>query len=354
MKLNRTIRKLIVLGAWLMVGCGLATLLIAANRKDQAHLCKQVVVSIRGGGENLYIDKNDILGQIKYATQGGVVGKPVAEVNLAMLEQMLEQQTWIRDAELYFDSRDVMYVWIAEREPIARVFTRAGNSFYIDSAGQRMPLLDKVSARLPVITNFTADKKLGKKDSALLRSVTSLAQYIRADRFWNAQIAQIDITDAGTFELVPVIGNHIIRIGTADEVEEKLHRLFVFYQQVMSKAGFDKYAVVDVQFKDQVIGIKDKGASAVDSIQLQKNIKALIEQTKLQAAAESRAAERKTAVASKDTVNQQAISVEKTKPTLAKPKPAPVKVAASNVVEKPKSTKPDRQQPKAVMPRRSN
>jgi cell division protein FtsQ len=354
MKLNKTIRKVIVLGAWLLVAGGIATLLIAANRKDQAHNCKRVVVSIGGEGENIYIDKNDILGQIKWATKGGVVGKPIAEVNLAMLEQMLEGQTWIRDAELYFDSRDVLHVLIAERDPIARVFNTAGNSFYIDSAAQRMPLLDKVSARLPVVTNFTAAKKLNKKDSVLLRSVTNLAQYIITDKFWNAQIAQIDITPAGTFELVPVIGNHIIRIGTGDEIEEKLDRLFIFYKQVMSKAGFDKYTIVDVQFKDQVLGIKDKYASAVDSIQLQKNIKALIEQTKLQATTDSLAAEKKAAVVTTPVEAAPSKPIDQPKPSITNPNPAPKKVATSNVVEKPGNTKAKKNQPKAVMPKRSN
>jgi cell division protein FtsQ len=343
-----------VLGAWLLVASGIATLLIAANRKDQSHNCKRVLVSIGGEGENIYIDKNDILGQIKWATKGGVVGKPITEIDLAMLEKMLEQQTWIRDAELYFDSRDVLHVLIAERDPIARVFTTAGNSFYIDSAAQRMPLLDKVSARLPVITNFTAAKKLYKKDSILLRSVTNLAQYIIADKFWNAQIAQIDITPAGTFELVPVIGNHIIRIGTAENMEDKLDRLFIFYKQVMSKAGFDKYTVVDVQFKDQVLGIKDKYASAVDSIQLQKNIKALIEQTKLQATTDSLTAEKEVTVATIEATEASSKPIDQPNPIIAKPNPAPKKVATSNVVEKPKNTKTNKTQPKAVMPKRSN
>ena len=346
MKLNRKIKKLLKITAWLLVGSGMTTLLVAANNKTQAYSCKQVVVSIQGERGQFYIDKNDVYGQIKYAAGGSVVGKPIAEIDLSMLEEMLEGQTWIRDAELYFDSRNVLHVLIAERDPIARVFTTDGKSFYIDSAGVRMPLLPGVSARLPVVTNFTAAKKLNSKDSALLRDITGLTQYINGDAFWQAQIAQIDITSNRTFELIPVIGNHVVRIGTIDDLDEKFHRLFLFYKQVMTKTGFDKYGVVDVQFKDQVIGIKSKGASAVDSLQLQKNIEELIKKMGLQATADSLAVEQaKEARLRADSIAK----AEKENNRITR-----TNQEGSNVVEKPKSTQPKRQQPKAVMPKRQN
>lgn len=345
-----------MLTAWLLVGSGMTTLLVAANNKPEVHSCQQVVISIQGEGGKFYIDKNDIYGQIKYATGGGVVGKPIAEVDLSELEGMLEGQTWIRDAELYFDSRNILHVLVAERDPIARVFTTAGRSFYMDSAGMRMPLLPGVSARLPVVTGFTDARKLYKGDSALLRDVTNIAQYVNSHPFWQAQIAQIDITRAGTFELMPVIGNHIIRIGSADDLEEKLERLFLFYKQVLKETGFDKYGIVDVQFKDQVLGIKSKVTSAVDSIQLQKNIEELIERTKLQAAADSIALQHaKEAALQKDTAVVKVQAVETAAPaTTKKVTQTNNKVQVkSNVVERPKSTNKAKE-PKAVMPRVKN
>lgn len=333
---------------WLAIGSGMTTLLIAANNKPEVHSCQQVVVSIQGERGQFYIDKNDVYGQIKYAVGKSVVGMPIADVDLSMLEGMLEGQTWIRDAELYFDSRNVLHVLIAERDPIARVFTTEGKSFYIDSAGVRMPLLPGVSARLPVVTNFPAAKKLARGDSAVLRDVTSIAQYINDNQFWQAQIAQIDITGAKTIELMPVIGNHVIRIGNAKDLEEKLNRLFLFYKQVLTQTGFDKYGIVDVQFKDQVIGIKSKMSSAVDSIQLQKNIQELIARTRLQAAADSMVAEKAKAAAvlPEDTAPGNAA----TAPPAAK-QTDDKKPMKSNVVEKPKST--PSKQPKAVMTKRS-
>ncbi|HEX2606829.1 MAG TPA: hypothetical protein VHK91_05595, partial [Flavisolibacter sp.] len=189
---------------------------------------------------------------------------------------------WIRDAELYFDRENQLHVSVDEREPIARLFTTLGASFYMDSSGHQMPLLEKFSARVPVITGFTAARKGNEKDSAFLEEVKKLAWYVYTDPFWNAQIGQIDITQDRKFELVPVIGDHLIRIGNAENLEDKLHRLLLFYQKVLSKVGFNRYSVVDVQFDGQVIGVNKGETSRVDSLQLQKNIEELLKRSTIQ------------------------------------------------------------------------
>ena len=51
----------------------------------------------------------------------------------------------------------------------------------------------------------------------------------------------------------------------------------IFYQQVLSKTGFDKYSTVDVQYSGQVIGSKTR-TSKVDSMQLKKNIEKLLQE----------------------------------------------------------------------------
>ena len=282
MERKRVIRKVLVLAAWFVVIGGLTTLLIAANRKKTEHVCKQIVVSIKGSGEKFYVEEADILSDLNKTTAGSLINKPLTNIPLSLLEKNLEKDQWIRNAELYFDREDVLHVSVEEREPIARIFTTGGSSFYIDSSGYRMPLLDKVSVRLPVITGYTNAKRLSAKDSALLDDVKLIAKFVYADPFWNAQIGQIDITDNRKFELIPVIGDHIIRIGDAENLKEKLSRLLLFYKQVMSKTGFNKYSVVDVQYDGQVVGVNKGPVSKVDSIQLQKNIKELLEKSTIQ------------------------------------------------------------------------
>ena len=62
-------------------------------------------------------------------TKNKITGMPVTSFNLFELEQMLERNTWIEEAELYFDNKDILYVTVIEKVPVARIFTTEDNSF---------------------------------------------------------------------------------------------------------------------------------------------------------------------------------------------------------------------------------
>ena len=131
-----------------------------------------------------------------------VKGRSIQSFDLRRLEETLEKNIWIKDAELFFDNNNMLRVNITELTPVARIFTVSGHSFYIDSSSTRLPLSDKMSVKLPVVTNFpTEATRLSSADSLLMQQLKHLSVYIGKDDFWMAQIAQIDITPQRTFEI---------------------------------------------------------------------------------------------------------------------------------------------------------
>jgi cell division protein FtsQ len=269
---------------WILVAGaagGMLTLLIAANRKQKSELCRDIVITVNGTGEQMFIDRNDILQEISKIAGGSVVSKPVGQIKLGIIEKALEKNAWIRDAETYFDSRDVLHVIVNEREPVARIFTTNGRSFYIDSSGAQMPLLFKETARVLVVTNFTGATRYNAADSAMADNIKTIANAIYKDPFWKEQIGQLDVTPKGNYEAIPVIGNHIIRFGKGENIKAKLDNLFLFYKQVLAKTGFDKYAAIDVQYEGQIVGIYHGPTSVIDSVQLQKNIEELLSRSNI-------------------------------------------------------------------------
>ena len=61
------------------------------------------------------------------------------------------------------------------------------------------------------------------------------------------------IDTASTFELVPVLGNQKIVFGDTSDMKNKLDNLFAFYKNVLNRIGWDKYEVLDLRYKNQVI-----------------------------------------------------------------------------------------------------
>jgi cell division protein FtsQ len=278
MNAKGAIRKVLFVTVWMTIGAGMLTLLIAAIGKKNHGLCKNYSISIKGDQDNFFIDEKDVQKLLIAAMNGTIKGQQISSFNLHQLEQLLEDNAWIDDAELYFDNRNVLHVSVKEKEPIARIFTMAGNSFYIDSVGRKMPLSEKMSARVPVFTGFPGRRMMTSKDSMLLKDITATAKFIFNDPFWMSQAAQIDITPESNFEMIPVVGNHIIKLGSGENMDQKLHRLFIFYKQVLSKTGFDKYKVIDVQYANQVIGSMQAGNTKVDLVQLRKNVEKLLQE----------------------------------------------------------------------------
>jgi len=282
---KRAIRKILFVTMWLVIGGGMLTLLIAAMGKQKKNTCKDYSIAIKGAeDENFFLSKADIIKLLKASAKGNIKGQSKSSFNLLKMEDLLEDNVWVKDAQLYFDNNDVLHVKVTERRPVARIFTTGGRSFYMDDEGQAMQLTNKRNARLPVFTGFPEKKIKTKKDSLLVQDVKATAQLINSDPFWTSQVAQIDMamSDADgswEFEMIPVVGNHVVKLGSGENIEDKFSKLFTFYKQVLSRTGFDKYKTIDVRFKGQVIGGKSENPK-VDSVQLRKNVEEMLQQIK--------------------------------------------------------------------------
>lgn len=264
------------MAVWLCIGGGMFTLLLAAISTKKKGQCSDYSITLNGPKNIFFISEQEVETLLKKASKGPIRGQAIASLNLNELEEMLEKNDWISKAELYLDSRDVLHVLVTEREPVARLFTTGGNSFYIDATGEQMPLSELRSAKVPVFTGFPDKKNYSGADSILLDQVRTMATHILNDPFWMAQVAQINITPERNMELIPVVGNHIVRLGNGENIESKFNRLMIFYRQVVSKTGFDHYKLIDVQYKGQVVASRYAGDPKVDSVQLRKNVEKLL------------------------------------------------------------------------------
>lgn len=250
---KRKIWRFIAATLWAAAGIALVVFLIAAMRKRDDKTCKGLEVEILDVKNNLFADKNDIKGMLLHMSPE-ITGKPIGEFDLLKMEKTLEGNVWIKDAELFFDNSEVLRVKVKEREPIARIFTAGNKSYYIDKDFVRLPLSSKFSAAVPVFTGCPLDKqKWNREDSAFLQQLKDISEYIAADEFWSAQIEQVDYTANKQFELIPSVGDHVIVLGNGKDLEKKFNNLYVFYREVLSKAGWNTYARIDVQYKGLIV-----------------------------------------------------------------------------------------------------
>jgi cell division protein FtsQ len=307
---------------WSFAAAALILLFVVSwKAKSEKQLTDIQVELVGESAQALFMDEISI--RVILNEQGVQVGMPIEKINLTQLEKFIEKTEWVKNAEFFINNKLVLEVKIEQRIPIARVFTASGASFYIDNEGTRLPLKQLTVLNLPVFTGFPTDQpKLSKPDSVLLKDVLFFAKTIQKDSFFMAQVAQVNIEPNGTFQMVPTLGDHLVLLGTVDQLEDKLNRLFTFYKKVWLGSGVNAYQYIDCRFNHQVVALK-KG---LQPIQFTGDFKLLTGDSTLMMQAP---------VASVDTTAKAApVLIE---PTVPLPKPLKVEPAK---VAKPQVSKP--------------
>ncbi|MBM3414365.1 MAG: hypothetical protein FJY16_05465 [Bacteroidetes bacterium] len=278
MQLKKIIQRILFILFWAGIGTGMILLLGAAiGRRNQARF-RDYTIEIKGQYGGSFLNEDSVENLLRQYT-AGVKGELLAVLQLRKVEQRLIQHPWIRAAQLYFDNKDVLHVGITEKTPIARLFMQSGQSMYLDELGQLMPLAPHRTVKVSVFTGLPGSSGSRNSDSLFYLRIGEMAKQIVLDSFWTAQAAQLDYLPDGSWEMIPVIGNHVIRLQDGPNFQVQLKKLLLFYKQVLVKTGFDRYRFIDLRFNNQVVA-SYTASTRVDSIRLRRSVEQLLAQSR--------------------------------------------------------------------------
>lgn len=261
MRISLRFKKILVHVFWSFFGAGVLVLLVAAVKSRQDERCKDIAVEFVGEQPSLFLNQQDVILTLTDRGKNPWKGDVLKVFDLRKMEEKLEKNPCVQDAEVYFDNQKVLQVKVRERIPVARVFTREGKSFFLDSSGYKLPLLHKSPLRLPVFTRYPyGTMPAATTEMPYVRDMIRMSQHLQQDEFLMALISQIDCIDKNQFELLPVVGDQVIEWGNGSSMEEKFRRLKLFYQSVIRTNGLDYYERIKLQFEGQIVGVRKEGA----------------------------------------------------------------------------------------------
>jgi cell division protein FtsQ len=251
---------------WILLVAGAGTLVGFVEVEHYSRPCKKVDIRISYGAADVLITKKDI-DSIVLKTAGMVKGKPLGYINTGSIERAIRKQAYVAKVAVFENNEGTLFIEIRQREPLLRVINQKYESFYIDESGALLPVNSNFSARVLVANGIINDSYiknpnyrinvLALSDSvfydSLMTNLYRLTMYITHDKFLKAQIAQIYVTERGEFELYPRIGSHVILLGTAEDLDDKFNRLFAFYKYGLNKIGWNKYNVINIKYRNQVV-----------------------------------------------------------------------------------------------------
>lgn len=215
------------------------------------------ITIIDNEADNRFVRERDVTELLFREFRHAIVGQPLELIDIEEIEEVLEQDIFIKDADVYVDALNKVHITIQQRLPIARVMDeQEESSYYLDEDGARVRTSPKFTARVLVVTG-----KIGRYDDNYqniphhrLGKVLKLVQFINSHEFWKAQIEQIHLDHSGEATLIPKVGDHKVKFGQPNlMIEDKFRRLEVFYQDGLPVEGWNKFKTINLAFDGQIV-----------------------------------------------------------------------------------------------------
>ncbi len=237
-----------------IANCILAVYLLLAitafNRPDEQNsVCTEVAIHIDDETVKGFLNADDV----KTLLQKHHVyplGNSLDAVDVRRIEEVLRQNPFVRSAQCYRTQTGSVDISISQRLPVIRIKADNGEDYYVDEDGTIMPNTHFVSDL--VVATGAIRRPYAQK------VLTGIGRYLLDNPLWGNQIEQLNVLPDGTIEMVPRVGDHIVYLGSPQHLDKKLTRLEKFYKYGLSKAGWNKYSYINIEFDNQIICKKRK------------------------------------------------------------------------------------------------
>ena len=239
---------------WLLAGLGFVALVMAARHRDAQRVCSTVEIALMEPSDLHFLDPSALRSQLGALDADTFVGKPLVEIDLKAIESHLNAMPHVASAQAWLGAGGKLCVSVAQRDPVVRVMHSNGVSYYLDIHGEKLPTTTTFTARVPVVTGIPSQDE--EAMTAALDDVLVLAAFWQGDPFLEGLVEQIHRTENGEYELVPKVGQHIVRMGSPAEAPAQLAKLLTFYRDGLCHTGWDDYRHVDLRYRDQVVAKK--------------------------------------------------------------------------------------------------
>ncbi|AWX45296.1 hypothetical protein HME9304_02308 [Flagellimonas maritima] len=207
---------------------------------------KVVDVSIKFlGDNNLYLTETSV-NKLLIQNYGTVKNRTKEELVLNTIEEVVLSNDMVKNAQVYLTVNGELITKIVQRKPIGRV--EGVSKFYLDDLGERMPLSKNHSARVPIIT--------GKITGKSLEDAYTILNYINEDDFLRKNVIGIHIEEEGKYQLKFRLENFVVNLGGVDNLNEKFKNFMAFYAKAVKDNSLEDYAVVSLEFDNQVVCTK--------------------------------------------------------------------------------------------------
>ena len=216
---------------------------------------RAVQITIDNIHDNHFLDEGNVA-DLMNLDRNNIRGADLNDVSFREIEKKIRKDPFIEDADVYSDLKGNLMVNVKLRRPIARMVRNDGPDGYIAEDGTIMPVSEKFTSRVVLISGAYVNQMLKVRNIHELKegnALMEMLQSIREDEFWNAQIAQLNIDSKADINIMPQVGDENIEFGKPENMAVKFSKLRIFYKEILPRVGWNKYRRVNLEFEGQIV-----------------------------------------------------------------------------------------------------
>lgn len=168
-------------------------------------------------------------------------------LDLKKLEKSVNNNDFVQKSEVFVSVDGVLKAEVKQKTPVGRVVSETG-SFYVDYEGNKMPLSENYSARVPLVS--------GKIDAVENEKLSEVLKMIYEDDFLKKNIIGVQVVPNGSLIMQNRNYDYTIDFGKIINIDRKFKNYKAFFQKAVSDSTLNNYKKINLKFTQQVVCIK--------------------------------------------------------------------------------------------------
>ena len=238
-KLHRYLRVVFVI----VLLAGFLVITAFAGKKLDTLPVRQILVDIQQYEDKYLISKDEILRICSHVLKRDSILYRKS-INTKVLEEMLNAQKSIENTEIFFTINGDLHILVKPRIPSLRILDKETN-YYVDLQNHKFPLSRHYSAFVPVVDGAVTDE--------VIHSLNQIIEISQKDPFLRNFFSGFYVSSNGGITAFSTLFDESIYLGKAEQAEEKLLRLKIFYNHIYPTLEKNKIKSVNLTFGQQVI-----------------------------------------------------------------------------------------------------
>ena len=253
--------KLLKIIASFLLVLGILVLLVCTGIKAKNKTCSDISILIHAQKESQLLTESDILNILKQNSKEWE-NKTAKEIEFSSIYKILAQENYIKSVDKVHFLGSKLQIEVTLHDILLEVESNNGGKFLLDMDGVYLPYSPKVNSDVITVRGFIPNtfqhKERVTPANKELYELLSTALLIKKDPLYAALFHKLYINEKQEITLYPSVGKLPVLFGDMQDAESKLKTLKYMYEEVLPYMNDDKYAQLDVRFKNRIVATKTK------------------------------------------------------------------------------------------------